>query len=643
MVSRGLSRLLKLAAILLLLLPSVLAAQVVVGDCNIVIINRAAGDVNLTVGESHCSRDGRARAPTARVTYLWLDARSASLLVAGALGPRLREVLGDRPIVLRNDVLSHFEELLRSFGSTIAEQADVARERLDLLVERDASRRRSPSLVSSELTQDLTRTFRDRVRIFDAESPIYFADLELLAAWGQWRAPPAGWRGYYRELYDPGDFASLARQSRFQDDDRERLAGYVTGSFVLWRPVTADDLINHRTNLLRLRDRVLQTGLLPYFSRSLRMPPGLSPEQLRAKYPNIPPDQAALREEMAGIVQVFQNRSIRFMRLASGDAPASDLMRLVGFQQGHGSSGAGNLSVLAQPRRLFMQVAVIESAVASNSPFPVSHVTVGSDGAPGGRIDLPVTTGQLGSGQRLVVPLQFQLRMDFDVGEGELRTSLAPDNAMYRLAQAALRSLPAGPLTGISREAFAKHDPPVFRERIEYGPKVSLRSVRSEGREIPLRQYDPDPAKVFLLAGFEGGSCPVLYVTFADAPDTIVKIGRVLTVAEGADRALSEHIRIDGNVASIILIEDEPETTFLQRVAVKSIMRSGEERDELVSPPARMDYGDVYREALPADDSRAGVVISLRGYYDRWLDGRTGVSASVIGGHPNPTLGDIRH
>jgi hypothetical protein len=222
----------------------------------------------------------------------------------------------------------------------------------------------------------------------------------------------------------------------------------------------------------------------------------------------------------------------------------------------------------------------------------------------------------------VVVPLQFQLRLDYEVGEGTLRENLAPDAEISRITQRALRRIPNGPITGISREAFARHNPPRFRERIAYGPRLSLRSARSEGVEIPLREYDPDPAKVFMLAGFEGGSCPVLYATFADDPSTLVKIARVLTAADGSSNTQSETITIEGNVTSFFLIEDEPETTFIHSISVNSILSDGSHREEDTPHAPTLSYGDVYRVVLPHDERRVAVQIQLRGYYDRWLQGR---------------------
>src|SRR5262249_15318111 len=104
--------------------------------------------------------------------------------------------------------------------------------------------------------------------------------------------------------------------------------------------------------------------------------------------------------------------------------------------------------------------------------------------------------------------------------------------------------------------AFTSPVKPESQAAYGYGHQVSLVSAVSGNAEIPLRPYDP--RQIFMVAGFQTGSCPFLYARYSDDPEP-VKIGRVFRLANRPERSAIYERDFDRSLEELVLAEEEAE------------------------------------------------------------------------------------
>src|SRR3977135_736407 len=89
------------------------------GNCNLTIINTGKGDQKVSVEAGICT-DQVDPSKAIRIRYVWLDAISASLLLAGKVEGDLARSVGANPYVTRNKVYDELADLINRFGSNLA-------------------------------------------------------------------------------------------------------------------------------------------------------------------------------------------------------------------------------------------------------------------------------------------------------------------------------------------------------------------------------------------------------------------------------------------------------------------------------------------------------------------------------------------
>jgi hypothetical protein len=94
------------------------AAQITIGNCNIISSPKieSSGQFQINVEDFGCPQDPK---QVLRIAYYWLDSTAFSFLISGQNDPRLHSLLGDRPILVSNDVLKEIKFLIQNFGSSI--------------------------------------------------------------------------------------------------------------------------------------------------------------------------------------------------------------------------------------------------------------------------------------------------------------------------------------------------------------------------------------------------------------------------------------------------------------------------------------------------------------------------------------------
>jgi hypothetical protein len=130
-----------------------------------------------------------------------------------------------------------------------------------------------------------------------------------------------------------------------------------------------------------------------------------------------------------------------------------------------------------------------------------------------------------------------------------------------------------GPLRTIFAKSIASFRPPETRtinRTYIFGPAYNLKTITIKRTDVTV-QSAPAVAVAFLGPAQEG-SCPFLYVS--DDPS---RAGRVLIGASKKELARVDETKLPGEAHTFFLSEQEPEVTFLEKVAVKSAS-SGEER-----------------------------------------------------------------
>jgi hypothetical protein len=102
-------------------LPSGAKAQsssaVVLGSCNIVQQNLSVAKGSTVINQVDCVPPTLEDSFSLR--YVWLDAKTSSLLTAGFFDSSLRPVIGNMQSVLRNSVYHRLDEIVRRFGNPI--------------------------------------------------------------------------------------------------------------------------------------------------------------------------------------------------------------------------------------------------------------------------------------------------------------------------------------------------------------------------------------------------------------------------------------------------------------------------------------------------------------------------------------------
>jgi len=137
--------------------------------------------------------------------------------------------------------------------------------------------------------------------------------------------------------------------------------------------------------------------------------------------------------------------------------------------------------------------------------------------------------------------------------------------------------------------AFTEPVEPKSQTAYTYGNELSLVSAVSGKMEIPLRPYDP--RQIFMVAGYESGSCPFLYVRYSDHPD-VLKIGRVFRLANNPEKPAVYEREFDPSLEELILAEEETEVTHVRRLILFAHAADGTILDEMTLGGLRLGFGD---------------------------------------------------
>jgi hypothetical protein len=279
-------------------------------------------------------------------------------------------------------------------------------------------------------------------------------------------------------------------------------------------------------------------------------------------------------------------------------------------------------------------VAVVENLGGTGATFSLSGFNVrvspradlrrDSDEPAGELVTLPFAFQTIGRGDRVVIPLHLELRANRVLG-GIQPWDISPSNANAdRISRAfvGLRddqilkaSLDRVEMKKLKRAFLPIQQPSVTRTYV-YGRRYTLESMTVENRIIPIRRLDP--SAVAMVAGIEGGSCPILYVKRRDSSE-VLRMGTILRTAHGRHANQTQEIKLAEDVTGFTIAEEEPERTVLTQIVLVEIASSGVEKEVLrrLSPVA-IESGEELAVDFPPAPVGSRYVLRVTGYYQTY-------------------------
>jgi hypothetical protein len=471
-----------------------------------------------------------------KISYFWLDPYSASLLAAGRIEGRLRELLGGRPIVMNNEVSAALSDLIQKFGTAVGAHSTFNGD-VEIVAEGNRRTRRifKAGTVSAFGNDD---SF-----IYDGLKEIYWPDIEAIVEMQTTNSFPRGYKSYVRQ-HKEGDILSTNSNYRL---DTQNIMDAALYTRIFAKNIERRELENYEERLLKLRDLAL-TG-----SPRLYFPNGLEPD---GPTDNLTDDTKAQKgqgqensnetsrltkpgndlgdangqgdERLKFLPNLADNKSVEALLYVTRDGMPSDFVAAYGVHESHAGELLG-WSIVVIPRHPFLKIAIIENAAEVPTDYSFKHVVTTRerdtglrDPAIAGPVDeviIPYPPERLSYHERIVIPLSIEFRDHRSYGSVTPFENVTPSNEMYKALRRALDRLSKDDIVGgvelalppKPKKLFFNNNPPVIKPAYAYGPRLSLKSALIEEREVPIRQSYP--TTVMMVAGYAGQTCQ--YFTIA--------------------------------------------------------------------------------------------------------------------------------
>lgn len=594
-------------------------SQIVIGDCNVVFENvQITGGTIETSQIEGCRQDPK---KTLRIGYFWLDAVSFSFLMSGHNYGAIRELVGARPIIVKNDVFTAAEDLVNKFGSRIDKSSFYA-ERFKVEVNRD-----NPYQDNYTYFDKLDPSLLSGVRIYDGNDPIYMPDLESA-------------RHISTDLEWPNKYKKYLTSPRMGDDDKLPVytgaspitADELYGRLILWRHVNRSELQNYQNLLLQTRSEIIKSGSslphLPYVAHMYVDPSDYELEQPSES--NEEYEENLTQHQIQKIPNLAKNKALSSMLYITREGWPEDFLQAIGYFDGHGE--IGSWTVLAPPRKMFILIALIENMGGAGATYTLKGFNIQHSGetklrsAPENMKPdfVQFTITAVGQGDKIILPLQIEFRKNSNVGVGEAIDDLSARLNSKEEIETSIASLPDTTILQTTdgsiqktKVAFLGMETPRISRSYIYGPSASLESLVIDDLVLPARQYNPNG--LYMVSGYEGGSCPVLYVRRGGQAEPI-KIGKILHTANGAGRSTTQIIPLGSGIESVFIAESEPERAVIKGAALISIDPSGQKTSSnLLENPIILEWGDQVKFDI-GSARNSDHFLEVEGYYERYED-----------------------
>lgn len=561
-----------------------------------------------------------------KVQYYWLDATSATLLLAGRSNSRLTSLLGDRPVVITNDVTASFDDLRKRFGSTVSSHSQFSESYSYV----ETYVKGIQGLAKSE-RQDLDRlrsTDFAGLKFFDGTGLLYWPDAAAARQMLSTPLFPAGYRHYVGTI--SSHVKSLLEKPEIDEGDLTDIMNALLLSRIFYKPLGMADLLSYDTRLIEMQRLAFSGKAIPKPSWG----------DLRDLQPPLPKwtgeNTAEIEAETARrLPELGRSRTLSALKYIGRDGLPSDFLFAYGSYGAHGDEEP-IWSLFALPRKPFLQIAVIENAASTPTDYSLSQIITSRSSATSLRLpsddsqveqqSLPFVPGRLSHKERVVIPLALEFRKPEALSENEYSLP-EPDEDSFRIVTDAVHQIPYGDVTGRhlgnissgtyspkTKSQFLTNQPPPPIERSYlYGPSYRIEYVVLDDMKIPIRPAKP--AGVYMVAGYEGGSCPILYYR-TKSSDEWIKIGSILRTSHGLGRQTTERYSLPSDVSEIALVEEELERSIIKRLRIAAEDRSGREIElAMIGEPFHLDTGQVRTLSIPTRQTGENPVLEIEGYF----------------------------
>jgi hypothetical protein len=619
-----------------LFFPFTAEAQIVIGDCNVVFTDVRVTGGSVTTGQI----EGCPQAPekTLRIGYFWLDSTSLSFLLSGQNYGAIRDLVGPRPIVVQNDVFKEAKYLVDKFGTQIDSSSFYA----DTFSVSVGTRTLSDNTLTFE---DLGQNLLSHLKIYDGNDPIYFPDLPATATVNETLEWPENYHIYIKK--DESEEETEYQLPSYSGDSPID-ADELYSKLVLWRNVKRSELENYQDLLLQTRDEIKRAGNgLPWIPSEIQgyiVPSDADVERIsNARDSDVPVeyDQRYAELQIEKIPNLASNKALRAMLYVSREGWPEDFLQSLGFFEGHGN--VGSWGALAPPREMFVLVALIENMGGAGATYQLKGFNLQHSSetqlrtTPGTMTQtfLPFTLGAIGKDDKVVLPLKIEFRSNARVGRQDAPEDLSASPSSVAKISQALAPLSADTILKISDGTVQKKASafsnltavPEITNSYIYGPVATLESLVIDDALLPVRQYAANG--LFMVAGYEGGSCPTLYVKRYGETE-LVKIGKVLHTANGAAQSTTEEIHLGKNIEAVYILESEPERTIVKHLEILTINETN--TSSVTNPtitPITIEWGEqALINVQPIENTE--YLLRIEGYYERYNDVASGSLTSEL-------------
>lgn len=600
LMSLELSRWALAISAILLLPPSAFGQQsstsVVLGSCNIVQQQITVTNGSTVIAQNDCFPLSVEESFTVR--FVWLRSEAMSLMMAGYFDPSLRPLFGSVQSVVKNQVYTQLDEILRRFGTPVRPQSDSAVGTGSHIIGEGAAPLTVPQ---SAIPVPVYRM----LRLYDGESKILLPDVNALNTIFR----TSNWPTDYKLTYFDSE-SQMSTPLNFRDDPVDA-ENKIVACALLHKGFSRSSFDNYWNDMDRLERLVA--------ARQYNV----------SNVTNSSIDGATRpwRREATIRVNAQQNKALQAVQYFATMGWPDDFVIGVGNAVPAGCADA-RVGFFAQPRRLVTLVAVIESRAPT---IEIQNIRYSVDNESALRLlkdGTAIETGPPGAivlkkGEAAVVPLRLELRYDEQVLpflsaitlDREPRAlhsiiSSAP-SGVFRLRSPASDYTPEAPkfetLFQKTRAAFRAPEVSRITPTYIFGPSYSLRDITIRGRTLSVRST---PATALFQTGsIEGASCPFLFVS--DEYDDDIKIGRILIGAVGSRRNTTEVINLPKGTRSIHIAEQEPEITYLRKVSIRNTATA---KEELLATNVEIRPGRSVTFKIP-DELQGDTQLFVEGFY----------------------------
>ncbi len=593
-------------------------AQVIIGDCNLVVNAKNSSNVSVVVDKYTCPSEP---AKALQVSYYWLGPHAASMLLNSQNYKPLRALVGEKPLVYQTETGAAMKSLIQKFGTPV-ERTNFANAygitgRAQTNTEDPAEfHRRSDKYVPK------LKGFR----IYDALDGIFLPDQTAFDDFAKNQVPSR--------------YGVITKNEAFSvapEGGNIREANEVFQNIAFWRPVLRSDLLDYFGNLKSFIDSRNAGGGLFGFPYDLQVdappPPGVSESNEKRL--------AAWKAHIQQARDISRIQSVNAMLEITKNGLPSDFLFALGRISYEVHSQKSYFTHIVPPRVPVLVIAVIQNVGREGSNYALSQVSVRKSQKEDLRtlaqdtslleLKLPIVPNLFVPGASIVFPLEIQWHLD--LSERTDDWSLFSGNSEWSLANASkseiwdvIREIPSnvsiypkGLLSFQKRVSsiIAAGRIPKMEKAYLYGPRYEMVSATLDGKELPLRRINRNVVSIS-AEGFPAGSCPILYVR-KNKEKTFVRVGPILVNARGADNAMLQKVDLPADTVEIEIVEEEFERTVLTHLEfLAASAKSRRSRNIAGSGPIILNMGDKLKLRVGKDRNKAALLIG--GYYDLFAD-----------------------